>query len=130
MTGTGFLTLYPQFSAIPSAVLADAEADAAGRFGDLPEDTAERARGLYMAHTLTLWARAALPEGAEPAVLWSVGDGQLTASQSLNGNTVSRHEPAAYGSLTGGFSEWRLTVYGQRLIPLVLASGGGTVYVP
>lgn len=129
MTLSDFLTYFPQFSALPSVVLSDAEADAAERFGDLPPDTAERARRLYMAHVLTLWARTALPEGAEPASLWNAGDGQMTASQSLNGNSVSRHEPAAYGNFPGGFPEWRLTAYGQRLITLILGTTGGTVYV-
>ena len=124
-----FLAIYPQFSGLPAAVLADAGADAAERFSDLPDSPRLRARRLYMAHVLTLWSRVALPEAAEPASIWNAGDPQLLASQSLSGANVSRHESAAL-STPGGFSEWKQTVFGQQLITLCLASAGGTVYVP
>ena len=56
MTKEAFLAFYPQFAAVPDAVVTEYVDQSNARFGDFLDMT-EEARRLYVAHKLTLYAQ-------------------------------------------------------------------------
>ena len=124
MTDTDFLLFYPQFSAIPTLVLQETVRDANARFDTFQEDT-EPARRLFIAHRLTLYARASAPSGASTEVLSTAGSGRSITGKRVGEVSVSYAAPASSSDRT----DLTLTVYGQQLLPR-LALHGLPVYIP
>ena len=89
MTSAEFTAFYPQFAGFTPAVVLDGYIRQANtRFSAFAEEDAEEARRLYTAHKLTMYARAALPDGvlSAPSIVAAphCGDGsfQVTSESS------------------------------------------------
>ena len=100
MTQNEFVAFYPQFTGFtPAVVLSSCIAQANARFGSFSPEDAEEARRLFTAHRLTLYARAALPDGTAPSRAAIAAAGQ--ARQRIAGKKVGE---VSVTYATGAFS--------------------------
>lgn len=130
MTSSEFLAFYPQFAASPTVVLDTFVEEANARFADCL-DAAEKARRLYVAHNLTLYAQtyAEIAPGTATGAAMKKISGSGVAAQSLSksvgGVSVSKSEGSALNSITG-YGELKQTEFGLQLIGLLkIATAGG-----
>lgn len=132
MTTEYFLGFYPQFAGVTEFVLEEFVNDANLRFADCL-DAAEKARRLYVAHELTLWAQTYLPteDGQMPSMraLASSGVAAQSLSKSVGGVSVSRSEGSGVNSISG-YGELKQTAFGVQLIELLKIATAGGRYVP
>ena len=132
MTTEYFLGFYPQFAGVNEFVLEEFVNDANLRFADCL-DAAEKARRLYIAHELTLWAQTYLPteDGQMPSMraLASSGVAALSLSKSVGGVSVSKSEGSGVNSISG-YGELKQTAFGVQLIELLKIATAGGRYVP
>lgn len=129
-TATDFLTMYPQFTSVPDAVI-EAYVYVAGisimhaRWCGMWK----LAMGLYIAHFVTLWAQASAA-GATSTIQQAAAAGLaigITTSQSVHdvsvGSTI----------LTGGgmerFGAYNLTIFGQEFATWAKAIGSGAMVI-
>lgn len=138
MTAADFLAFYPQFQSVIPEVVLSAYVDSANlRFSDFDAD-AEEARRLFVAHKLTLYARA-VPAQADDAhggssasysSLSAAGDSAKITSKKVDGVAVTyasgSSSSAASSSSLADLSE---TVFGSQLLTL-LRLYAYTRYVP
>lgn len=123
LTWSDFIAFYPQFSAfLPRTVADEYIRQANGRFSEFEDDTME-ARRLYVAHKLTLYAKAALPAGtaSSMSVIAQSGEteqqiiskrvGEVSVGYATRKSSASASE-TAFGDLLD-------TVYGQQLVSLI-----------
>ena len=135
ITQSSFLAFYPQFSSFtPGVVLTEYLSQANARFSDFDSD-ADEARRLYVAHKLTLYAAACLPEGISTptkAQIASAGKGSLqeVASKKVGEVSVSYDTKSSVAaSVSTGLSDLKETVYGLQLLSL-LRIYGFAKYIP
>ena len=134
MTEDGFIAFYPQFAGFtPAVVLSFFIAQANTRFSRFGEGDAEEARRLYTAHKLTLYARAALPDGAAPtkARIAEAGQAPQRIASKKAGEVAVAYEPgasSASGSVNIGLADLKETSFGMQLLSL-LRLYGRSVYV-
>ena len=132
MTTEYFLGFYPQFAGVNEFVLEEFVNDANLRFADCL-DAAEKARRLYIAHELTLWAQTYLPteDGQMPSMraLASSGVAAQSPSKSVGGVSVSKSEGSGVNSISG-YGELKQTAFGVQLIELLKIATAGGRYVP
>lgn len=132
MTAEYFLQFYPQFTPIPAFVLNEMIDDANLRFDDCL-DAAEKARRLYVAHELTLWAMTYLPASDYSTLpitkLSGAGMAAQQLSKSVGGVSVSKSEGSALSSI-GGYGEFKQTEFGLQLIQLLKIATAGGKYIP
>ena len=132
MTTEYFLGFYPQFAGVHEFVLEEFVNDANLRFADCL-DAAEKARRLYVAHELTLWAQTYLPteDGQMPSMraLASSGVAAQSLSKSVGGVSVSKSEGSGVNSISG-YGELKQTAFGVQLIELLKIATAGGRYVP
>lgn len=132
MTTEYFLGFYPQFAGVNEFVLEEFVNDANLRFADCL-DAAEKARRLYIAHELTLWAQTYLPteDGQMPSMraLASSGVAAQSLSKSVGGVSVSKSEGSGVNSISG-YGELKQTAFGVQLIELLKIATAGGRYVP
>lgn len=132
MTTEYFLGFYPQFAGVNEFVLEEFVNDANLRFADCL-DAAEKARRLYVAHELTLWAQTYLPteDGQMPSMraLASSGVAAQSLSKSVGGVSVSKSEGSGVNSISG-YGELKQTAFGVQLIELLKIATAGGRYVP
>ena len=134
ITQSSFLAFYPQFSSFtPGVVLTEYLAQANARFSDFEED-ADEARRLYVAHKLTLYAAACLPENATATkeLLASAGSStrQEVSSKKVGevSVTYAEKQSSAAGMYTG-LNDLKETVFGLQLLSL-LRMYGFARYIP
>lgn len=134
MTKEDFLAFYPQFIPFPDVVLDEFVAESNLRFMDFL-DAAEKARRLYIAHNLTLYAQtyAETSEGAPLTATMSKLSGSGAAAQALSksvgGVSVSKSEGSATSGING-FAEWKQTEFGLQLIGLAKIAAAGGRWIP
>ncbi len=134
MTKEDFLAFYPQFIPFPDVVLDEFVAESNLRFMDFL-DAAEKARRLYIAHNLTLYAQtyAETSEGAPLTATMSKLSGSGVAAQALSksvgGVSVSKSEGSATSGING-FAEWKQTEFGLQLIGLAKIAAAGGRWIP
>ena len=132
MTSEHFLAFYPQFSGVSPYVLNEFVEDANLRFEDCL-DAAEKARRLYIAHELTLYAQSFLDSNGEapPSMkqLAYAGLGAQSLSKSVGGVSVSKSEGSAVSSISG-YGNLKMTAFGLELIGLLKIATAGGRYVP
>lgn len=134
MTSADFLAFYPQFVAAPAVVLETFVEESNARFEDCL-DAAEKARRLYVAHNLTLYAQtyAEVPTGMGTGAAMKKLSGSGVAAQSLSksvgGVSVSKSEGSALNSISG-FGELKQTEFGLQLIGLLKIATAGGRYIP
>ena len=93
MTQAEFTAFYTQFAGFtPAVVLTEYIRQANDRFASFTEEDTEEARRLYTAHTLTMYARVALPDGGEPPATASGGN---LAGGEVTGNGCPAETPGA-----------------------------------
>ena len=126
------MAFYPQFSGIPSVVLNTTVEEANLRFEDCL-DAAEKARRLYTAHNLTLWAQTAIPVTGSETVpisrLAGAGVAAQALSKSVGGVSISKSEGSALASIAG-YGELKQTEFGLQLIQLLKIATAGGKYIP
>ncbi len=125
MTTSDFLLFYPHFTGIfPEIVLTSYVDMANARFGNL-DDMAEEARGLYIAHKLTLYAKTcpAVSGGASSAAsmsaIASAGDGTKITSKKVENVSVTYASSSGGASSSKAVAELEETIYGQQLLSLL-----------
>ena len=132
ITQSEFIAFYPQFAGFePAIVLSAYLAQANARFSSFtPEDAAE-ARRLYVAHKLTLYAGASLPEGAEAtkAQLASAGQGLQRIASKKAGEVSVAYAAGVSPAVSAGFADLKETSFGLQLMSLVRLYAR-SVYVP
>ena len=123
LTREMFLAFYPQFVGFePEMVMEAYLEEANARFGDFGVDTA-KARRLYVAHYLTMYARMAVPEGGKGGmkeIAWAGEREQKIASKKVGEVAVTY----AAGSSSSGagsatFRELAETDFGLQLLDLI-----------
>ena len=133
MTTEAFVAFYPQFASVNETVLDEFVAESNLRFEDCL-DAAERARRLWIAHELTLYAQTfvAVPEEMSPDLamkkLSGAGVAAQALSKSVGGVSVSKSEGSAVNSIYG-FGELKQTAFGLQLIQLLKIATAGGRYV-
>lgn len=133
ITREDFIAFYPIFAGFkPEIVMTAYLRQANARFGDFGED-AEEARRLYTAHRLTMYARAALPEGQESSmrVIVSAGEKQQRIASKKVGEVAVTYATSSSngGSVSTAFADLAETDYGLQLIGLIRMHSFGR-YVP
>ena len=134
MTKADFLAFYPQFAAIPEAVINEYVNQANARFGDFLDMT-EEARRLYIAHKLTLYAQTyadvtqQTPAAAGMKKLAGSGVAAQALSKTVGGVSVSKSEGSAVQGLAG-FAEWKQTEFGLQLIGIAKTVTAGGRWIP
>ena len=122
MTKEAFLTFYPQFAAVPDAVVTEYVNQANARFGDFLDMT-EEARRLYVAHKLTLYAQTysdvtqQTPAAIGMKKLAGSGVAAQALSKTVGGVSVTKSEGSAVSGISG-FAEWKQTEFGLQLISI------------
>ena len=132
MTVADFLAFYPQFTGFQPEGMLTAFAELANARFDAFGADAEDARRLYTAHRLTLYARTALPEGAEPslALLAAAGEKREIASKKVGEVAVTyATSSSSAGGRSASWADLPQTDYGLQLLSL-LRLHAGSVYVP
>ena len=135
ITPEEFTAFYPQFAGFePAAVMSAYLSQANARFSAFtPEDAAE-ARRLYTAHKLTLYARAALPDGAAPtnSAIAAAGETRQKIAGKKVGEvsvTYSSGASSSSVSVSTDLADLTETDYGLQLLALIKLYGR-SVYVP
>ena len=139
MTETEFISYYPQFAGFtPAFVLSSCIARAHARFSAFTAEDAEEARRLYTAHTLTMYARTALPTadgaGGRPTKAQIAAVGQppqrITGKKAgeVSVTYAAGASPASSAAATG-LADLPETAYGLQLLSLI-RQYRRTVYVP
>ena len=122
MTKEAFLTFYPQFAAVPDAVVTEYVDQSNARFGDFLDMT-EEARRLYVAHKLTLYAQTysdvtkQTPTAIGMKKLAGSGVAAQALSKTVGGVSVTKSEGSAVSGISG-FAEWKQTEFGLQLISI------------
>ena len=134
MTLSEFTAFYPQFASFTPAVVPNTYiAQANERFTAFTPADAEEARRLFVAHRLTLWARTALPEGAQPsrAAIAAAGQAQQKISSKKVGEVAVTYSSGASSSVSVStdLADLTETTFGLQLLSL-LRLYGRSVYVP
>ena len=134
MTQAEFTAFYPQFAGFtPAVVLTTYIAQANERFSSFSPADAEEARRLYTAHRLTLYARTALPDGAQPskAAIASAGQAQQKIASKKVGEVAVTYSSGASSasSVSTDLSDLPETSFGLQLLSL-LRLYSSSVYVP
>ena len=132
MTQSEFTSFYPQFAGFtPAVVMATYVAQANSRFSSFAEADAEEARRLYVAHKLTMYSRAALPDDAVPskAQIAAAGQVQHIASKKAGEVAVTYASGASSSSVSTGLADLPETDFGMQLLSLIKMYAR-TVYVP
>ena len=134
MTLAEFTAFYPQFAGFTPAVVPDTYiAQANERFSGFTPADAEEARRLYVAHRLTLWARTALPEGAQPsrAAIAAAGQAQQKIASKKVGEVAVTYSSGAssYVSVSTDLADLTETTFGLQLLSLIRLYAR-PVYVP
>ena len=125
MTQAEFISFYPQFAGFtPAAVPAEYIRQANARFAAFSPEDAEEARRLYTAHRLTLYARAALPAGAEPsmAAIAAAGQGQQRIASKKAGEvsvTYAAGASTSSVSIRTDLADLPETSFGLQLLSLI-----------
>ena len=133
MTREEFKALFPQFADFRPALALDSYLSLANaRFSDFDED-AEMARALFVAHYLTLYARAIPASAADESqqAIAAVGDqtkqiaskkvGEVSVSDGTSSSSASVKETA--------FADLTETFFGRQLLTLIRLHSM-TKYVP
>ena len=134
MTQSEFTSFYPQFAGFtPAVVMATYVAQANSRFSSFAEADAEEARRLYVAHKLTMYSRAALPDDVTPskAQIAAAGQVQHIASKKAGEVAVTYTSGASSSSVSvrTDLADLPETAFGLQLLAL-LRLYGRSVYVP
>lgn len=133
MTQSEFIAFYPQFAGFtPIIVMSEYIRQANDRFSALEEMDAEEARRLYAAHKLMLYARMALPDGAEPSkpAIAAAGQAQQRiASKKVGEVSVTYASGASSSSVSTDMADLTETDFGLQLLSLIRMYGR-SVYVP
>ena len=135
MTQAELTAFYPQFAGFtPAVVLTGYIRQANERFSFFSEEDAEEARRLYTAHKLTMYARAALPEGLVPSKSALAEAGQ--ARQKIAGKkvgevsvTYTSATSASSVSVSADLADLTETDFGLQLLGLIKMYSR-SVYVP
>ena len=135
LTPSAFLAFYPQFSSFSQGVvLTEYLRQANARFSDYEEDMDE-ARRLYVAHKLTLYAAASLPEGVTAPTRAQIASSGSSTRQEVSSKKVgevsvsySDRESASANVFTG-LSDLKETLYGLQLLSLIRMHGFAK-YIP
>ena len=123
MTVAEFTAFYPQFAGFtPAVVMETYIGQANGRFTSFSEADAEEARRLYTAHRLTLYARTALPDGAEAtrARIAAAGQGGRRITGRRVGEVSVTYAAGASSSASAstGLADLPETDFGLQLLAL------------
>ena len=130
MTLSDFLAFYPQFTGFtPSIVPETFVAESNARFSDFLDD-AEKARRLYVAHNLTLYARtvpasqsseSGEPTPLTPAALADAGSHHHSISSKKVGEVSVTYgsSDSSASSVSTPFADLKDTVYGLQLLSLI-----------
>ena len=134
MTLSEFTAFYPQFAGFTPAVVPNTYiAQANERFSAFTPADAEEARRLFVAHRLTLWARTALPEGAQPsrAAIAAAGQAQQKIAGKKVGEVAVTYSSGASSSssVSTDLADLPETSFGLQLLSL-LRLYGRSIYVP
>lgn len=135
MTQSEFIAFYPQFAGFtPIIVMSEYIRQANDRFSALEEMDAEEARRLYTAHKLTMYARMALPDGAEPSkpAIAVAGQAQQRIASKKVGEvsvTYASGASSSSGSVNTDLADLTETDFGLQLLSLIRMYGR-SVYVP
>jgi hypothetical protein len=122
VTKEAFLAFYPQFAAVPDAVVTEYVDQSNARFGDFLDMT-EEARRLYVAHKLTLYAQTysdvtqQTPTAIGMKKLAGSGVAAQALSKTVGGVSVTKSEGSAVSGISG-FAEWKQTEFGLQLISI------------
>ena len=133
ITREDFVAFYPIFDGFEAeTVMTEYLRQANARFSDFGED-AEKARRLYAAHRLTMYARVALSEGQESSmrVIGSAGEKQQRIASQKVGEVALTYATSSSngGSVSTAFADLTETDYGLQLIGLSRIHSFGR-YVP
>ena len=135
MTLAEFTAFYPQFAGFtPAVVLTEYIRQANARFTSFTEEDAEEARRLYAAHKLTMYARVALPDGAQPskAAIAAAGQAQQKIASKKVGEvavTYSSGTSSSSASVSTDLADLTETDFGMQLLGLIKLYAR-PVYVP
>jgi len=135
VTQAEFIAFYSQFvDFTPAVVLTTYIAQANARFSTFTPVDAEEARRLYTAHRLTLYARAALPDGVTPskAAIVAAGQSQQRVASKKVGEvsvTYTSETSSASMSTQTDLADLTETPFGLQLLSL-LKLYSITRYVP
>ena len=135
ITPEEFTAFYPQFTGFePAAVMSAYLSQANARFSAFTAEDAAEARRLYTAHKLTLYARAALPDGAAPskAAIAAAGETrQKIAGKKVGEVSVTYSSGASSSSVSAGsgLADLAETDFGLQLLGLIRLYSR-SVYVP
>ena len=135
MTQAEFTAFYPQFAGFtPVVVLSEFARQANARFSSFPEEDAEEARRLFVAHKLTLYARAALPENihADKAAIAAAGQSQQKIASKKVGEVAVTYSSGASSSSVSvqtDLADLTETDFGLQLLSLIKMYAR-SVYVP
>ena len=124
MTLSEFTAFYPQFAGFTPAVVPNTYiAQANERFTAFTPADAEEARRLFVAHRLTLWARTALPEGAQPsrAAVAAAGQAQQKIASKKVGEVAVTYSSGASSSVSVStdLADLTETTFGLQLLSLI-----------
>ena len=127
---TEFLTMYPQFGALPSTVV--------NAYVNMAKESILESRwfskhrialGLYVAHHLTMWAETSSITPLTVSEIAAKGESKgAVMSKSMDGLSVSYGQSAGEGDLSG-WGTWKNTLFGQQLVTLARSIGRGGMYV-
>ena len=133
MTQSDFVAFYPQFAGFtPAVVMTEYIRQANGRFSSFAEEDAEEARRLYTAHKLTMYARAALPDGVAPSKSTIAAAGQAQqkiASKKVGEVAVTYSSGTSSSSVYADMADLTETDFGIQLLGLI-RQYARSVYVP
>ena len=123
MTNAEFLAFYPQFQIFQTGVvLPEYLRQANARFSDFGED-ADEARRLYVAHKLTLYSSAAMPDGVSPSMsrIADAGMGvkQMVSSRKVDDVAVSYAETTFAKNFSSDLYDLTETTFGLQLLSLI-----------
>ena len=128
ITQSSFLAFYPQFQPYAQGVvLTEYLRQANARFSDFGDD-ADEARRLLVAHRLTLYAGASLPEGATPTPA-RIADAGRGLRQEISGKKVGEvsvtysQSSASSRAVTTAFQDLPETTFGLQLLSLLRLYG-------
>ena len=135
ITPEEFTAFYPQFAGFePAPVMSAYLSQANARFSAFTAEDAAEARRLYTAHKLTMYARAALPDGAAQtkAAIAAAGEArQKITGKKIGEVSVTYSSGASAASLYAGtdLADLTETDFGLQLLGLIRLYGR-SVYVP
>ena len=116
MTAAEFTAFYPQFAGFtPAVVMTEYIRQANARFSGFTPEDAEEARRLYTAHKLTMYARVALPDGAQPskAAIAAAGQAQQKIASKKVGEVSVTYST---GTSSSSVSKWWMESMSIKMI--------------